>query len=267
MLFKDENDFPVDSTLDGGDSSVRAGILGMTKGHSGTMFDFRAYESNNYWGMFMRHPNQAPSNNIRNYTRDQAKVFLGGLHALSKSGINYHLMARRFFWKRLQSFFFMQNTERDVVGSVKMQRPHYFYKDSKPNAITYPMIWNWKTFKFEIPQNTAAAPLENYFVESKMFDAPDILLPNEIGQIIIVGRVWQFYWILPVCFLFHILALCLNFFSEHEQNQIIGESYVYGTLKIYKIFQPEYAKLLFAYWTDRDEGEYAVLLIEMIEKV
>lgn len=270
MIFTDDKDFPVDETGDGMDSAVRAGILGMTKGHSGTMFDYRDYEVHypqKNWGLFLRHPIQYPAKNYNNYTRDQAKVFLAGLHRIAKDcpGINYRLMAKRFFWKRFRSFFFMQNTERDRIGSRKKLRPHVFYKDSQPFPDTFDLKWNWKTFKFdkfEIPLDKLAPgrPLETRYI-----DGPDPMTLNDVGQAILVGEVWQFYWLIPFCYICHFISLILNRWSSHEQNQIYCESYVYGTLGLYTWLQPRWKDLLRYYWGERNEMEYADLMIRFAE--
>lgn len=271
MLFKDEHDYPIDQTGDGMDSSVRAGIIGMCKGHSGSMIEFRNYERHpqDEWGMFVRHPDQYPANNYRNYTRDQAKVFLAGVHRIAKDcpGINYRSMVKRFFWRRFKSFFFMQNTERDRLGSVKRFRPHAFYKDSKQTQLTYEMVWSWKKLQWVLPADMPTYDdTEVYEIETRLIDGPDLMLPNDIGEMIIVGRIWQFYWFMPMAYLFHYVSLMLNYFSSGEQNQIFAESYVYNTLEIYKFFQPKWRELLFKYWGRRNEVEYAIMMIEFGDK-
>jgi len=117
MIYKDQNNFPLDETMDGGDSSVRAGILAMTDHPLAHAIDFFKYEIAP--GEFTRHPTQVPWNNPKNWSRDQSLPFLAGLHA---KGIIKPM--ERYFYKRMKAFFFAQNIERDYPGTTKRLYPH-----------------------------------------------------------------------------------------------------------------------------------------------
>jgi hypothetical protein len=175
---------------------------------------------------WMRHPHDEPWNNPKNFTRDQAMCLL------PKMPVYY---VRQFFWQRLRAFFFAPNTERDYPGTTKYPWPHSF-TDFDGNFTT------------------------------RYFDGPDPLLPNHIGAMVIRGRVWQFYWLLPVCFLFHLLSLFLHSKSNHyEENQMICESYIYGTMRLYKMIHPRWEKVSREYWSRRNEIEYHNLLKEFLK--
>lgn len=65
MIYKDSNGFPVDQTMDGGDSAVRAGILALCNHPQKYGIDYNRYEVN-FSGHFTRHPIQEPWNNPKN---------------------------------------------------------------------------------------------------------------------------------------------------------------------------------------------------------
>ena len=255
MIHQDENFYPLSDDLSGADSTVRAGILLMCSHPLGEKIPFQTYELTP--GIFVRHPIQVPCNNPKNFTRDQMKPFIAGLHRLGQ-----YDMIRRFFWKRLRAGFVMQNTERDVAGSTKHFSPHYFYKDSSPTAASRPMRFNWSTFRFEIPPMGLAEAA--YTFESRIVDGPDILAPNDIGFLILAGRMYFLYPFLLLAVPFHLLALLLNRYQLREQNQTMAEAYVYGTQVLYKKLQPHWHVLNFNYWNDRGEGEYSYILFDFM---
>lgn len=227
MIYRDEKGFPVDETSDGGDSAFRAGLLAMCGHPIADGIDFSRYEVID--GMFVRHPEQTPWNNKYNFSRDQAIPFITGMSVRKD-----YAPIRRFFYKRLASCFFMQNTERDYRGSTKHPYPHSFIDDKG------------------LP-------------ETRMFDYADPLFPHHIGLIILSGKMYAWYWFLIIAYPFHLLALLVNMKSKHEQNQIICESYIYGTLKLYRM-KKDWSMINMEYWLSRNEAEYGSILKQLVLK-
>lgn len=122
MIHIDDYGFPVDETGDGGDSSMRAGVLAMylsknRNGHFSLLaygINYKMYEDKNNPGWLLRHPTQVPWNSRRNFSRDQSLVLLAGLNSIKE-----HAIAKRFFFERAKSCFFAQNTEKDYPGTAK----------------------------------------------------------------------------------------------------------------------------------------------------
>jgi hypothetical protein len=111
MIFKDEQGFPLNETLDGMDSAMRCGI-------QYTFFNSVDPIASRYEispGILVRHPVQIPANNPKNFTRDQMMCLVTALQPN---------VAKRVFWKTIKRFCFAQNTERDYVGTTKYPFPH-----------------------------------------------------------------------------------------------------------------------------------------------
>jgi hypothetical protein len=234
------------------DSAVRCGILTFAAKNPVDQDLISSYESN---GLIVRCPVQAPANNPKNATRDQLIPLVAGLYSIGN-----HKAIRRIFWSRMKSLFFMQNTERDLPTSKKYPFPHCFYKDSGPTTETKPMKFNWKTFKFE---NTIVS--SEHTVESKMFDSADPLLPNNIWLLIKAGHIYPLYWFGIVGIPFHLLALYFHGTSEqYEENQMIAECYVLGTLGIFKRWCSKWKTNSQKYWSDRNEIEYHDVLVKFV---
>lgn len=223
--------FPLDHTGDGGDSTVRAGILMMCGEASPEMLDcLHRYEITP--GVFVRHPDQHPWCNPNNWTRDQMLPYTAGLFAIGE-----YQPIRRFFYQRMKSFFFMQNFERDHVGTTKYPWPH-FYKDE----------WGHTRFRF--------------------FDYADPLLPHHIWHLIIAGRIWWFYWFAPIGYLFLLIDLVVHSISPWtwEENQMIALCYVQGRpwLLLYRLICNGWRSRNTAYWTKRRQPEYAIMLERLV---
>jgi len=228
MIFKDSHGFPVERNGDGGDSTVRAGILMLTNQHLYGI-DISAYEVKD--GHFTRHPIQVPWNNPKNFSRDQTLPFIAGLN---RQGL--HAPVNRFFWERAKHFFFAQNTERDHVGSTKYPWPHEF------------------------------VDLDGKYTK-RNFDFADPLFFNHIGALVIAGRVWQFYLLVPFFLLVHLLMLLFHSLTnDFEENQMIAECSVYKTLWLYRRVHKRWAEVSLKYWSDREEAEYHALLREFINE-
>jgi hypothetical protein len=138
---------------------------------------------------------------------------------------------KEFFRAALKRCFFAPNFERDWPGSTKYPWPHKV--DGK---------WRW-------------------------FDFADVLLPNHIGMMIVAGKIWPMYWFVPISYFFHILGMVLHKYSNHhEENQMLAECYVYGTLKFYTWLNPRWNEVSEKYWASRNEREYHDLWIQVIER-
>jgi hypothetical protein len=220
MIYLDSQNYAVDQTLDGGDSAVRAGIfmIGNKKPITGYVNNF---------GEGVRHPNQYPWNNPKNFSRDQLVMLLAGLYSSGQTEA-----AKKVFWshgKRL--WLFAQNTERDVPGSTKYPWPH------------------------------------NVDGKLRVFDSADPIFPNHIGMMILASKSYWAYPFLPVAYLFHIVFMLLHSFGNHyEENQAIAESHVYGTLGLLKKLKPNWKKVNTEYWQSRNEIEYQQILEKLLDK-
>lgn len=215
----DDHGLPVNVSGDGGDSMVRAAIIKMTNHRMAHSFALASYFQGSEP---VRYPIQEPWNNPKNFSRDQLIMLCG---AMKRLGVMSGLM-RSLFYSCLKRLCFAPNTERDYPGTTKYPWPHKVYPLGKPSEI-------------------------------RLFDFPDPLLPNHMGALIITGKVYEFYWFLPLAYVFHLLALFSHRFSgHHEENQMIAECYVYGTLPIYRRWHKRWKDISKLYWSKRNEVEY-----------
>jgi hypothetical protein len=81
----------------------------------------------------------------------------------------------------------------------------------------------------------------------------DPLPLSNIGQMIIVAKIYWLYWLLPVCFMWLLLDIVFaSFFqnSKDENNQIVALCDVYGkyTLKLYCSLDRKWQDKLIEYW-------------------
>ncbi len=143
--------------------------------------------------------------------------------------LNFKYTIRNIFWAHAKRFFFAQNFERDYPGTTKYPWPHKV--DGK-----------WR-----------------------LADFADPLMPNHIGAMIKAGQIYSMYWFLPLAYAFHFAALAANYFTLREQNQLIAESYMLGTLRIYRR-TPHWKTASLMYWTDRNEVEYHEMLVQFVAK-
>lgn len=231
MIRFDEYGYPVEARLDGGDSAVRMGILALCGKETNTD-KMESYEVQ--LGMLTRHPTQYPWNNPKNFSRDQLMCFLAGIDKLQLRDL-----AKRIFWSRARSFFFAQNTERDIPGSTKYPYPHIFIR------------------------------MEDGQSEKRDFDFADPLIPNNIWAMIKVARI---YWLYPFAIIgipFFILTLIIHSFGSHyEENQLICECAINGrwAMFLYKLINKKWKDVSFKYWSDRDEIEYHDILVDLLNK-
>lgn len=220
MIFRDSFGLPVDETMDGGDTTVRAGILAMCSQDRSLMM---CYKSDS---LMRRNPFDSPWDNPYNFSRDQLLPTLAGLKALGRKDV-----IRKLFYSHAKRLFLCQNFDRDWPGSTKYPWPHKV--DGK-----------WR-----------------------LFDFADPLLPNQIGCMIKAGEIKSFYWLTPLTYLFHYISLFGHSIGNHyEENQMIAECYLLGTLKAYVKWKPRWIEVSAKYWLDRNEVEYHNMLVEFISR-
>ncbi len=247
MIFTDSKGYLSDRTKDGGDSAVRAGIVAICGGNFHHITD---YVQN---GICVRNPWQEPWNNSKNFTKDQLKLLVAGLFAIGRTDLCREILDAH---KKRE---WCQSSERDAVGSVKMMRPHAFYKDSKPDATTVPMRFNFKTFKFEV-----VGLDKSHTIETKMFDHADMLMPNDWLFLEVAAGVkkpegFGLWW--------HRQALSQHANGDHnEENQMFAECFVLGTLRDYVNVNKKWQARNEAYWLDRNEIEYHKMMLDFVAK-
>lgn len=233
MIYRDEHGYIVTHDGDGGDSANRAGLHALCTPSNAMTAKLRGYEVQP--GILTRHPLQYPWDNPWNFTRDQLLPFVAGCWKQRHWGI-----ARRVFWAHAKRLFFCQNFERDAPGTTKYPWPH----EVQPNK--------WGKY------------------EERSFDFADILMPNDIGHLILCGRMWYLYWLLPVthCFLlFAVVGHCLWHKSDDE-TQIIAECIVAGApfVRLYKRLKPTWRESLQRYWCGwREEQTLCSMIIWEVE--
>jgi len=231
MIYQDANGFPVESHMDGGDSSTRAGIMaftGLFQDPSVKGFNFSAYEVNHPGtligtGWFKRHPTQVPWNNEWNWTRDQMLCFMAGL-----SHLKHRSVVRRCLLHHVIRLMFSQDFQEDVVGSWKYPWPHDYllYGDTQPTH--------------------------------KSFDFAEPTLPHNWWVLIWGGRVYPLMILFPVCLLFLIGFLFFTRKVNSEQNQAIAmlSTYPKWVCKLYVKINPNWNTYNHYYWDVRGESEY-----------
>lgn len=237
MIYRSDCQYLCDKTGDQGDSAMRIGMLAIPvdpEVKSLLLRDLRldmiCYE---VWshdstprGLLVRGPGQSPK------WTNPYNVSRDQIKAFIAGACRIGLtdLCRRVFYSRLKHGFFAQNTERDLPGTTKYPWPHKV--DGK-----------WR-----------------------LFDFADPLLPQDIGQLIIVGKIAWAYPFLVVAFCFHLLFLGLHAVtSPTEENQQIAECSVYGTLKLYRLICRNWKTVSAKYWGDRGELEYHNKLVDYIE--
>lgn len=106
--------------------------------------------------------------------------------------------------------------------------------------------------------------------KKKFPDMPDFLAPDQVGVMIIAGGIWQLYWALPFCFVWHLLALVWNCTKgrNDEQNQFWCTTFLYRTTYLYVNMYgtQEFAAHMLKYWGGwRDQREIAEAIIRRTE--
>lgn len=251
MIYRNSKGYP-ESRDDGMDSAVRIGILNLAEDCSqDDKIRIQNYEIGN--GQCVRCPVDPPSDNPNNFTRDQLMVLVAGLY---KRG--YTTILRRIFFAHQKRAFFCQNSERDKPGSTKYPFAHWFYKDSNPNTNTRTIFNNVK-----LDAATTLDGLSPVTIEEKSFDFRDPLGPAQIWVLCKAAKLWWLYPIYSIGYLVHLQDIKSQ--RGGEQNQLIAQCSVLGTLKKYKEYQPAWNKYNYLYWMERSETEYAAILEKVVE--
>jgi len=229
MIYQDKDQFPVESHMDGGDSSMRAGMGLLTGLFNSTSFDCTKYEAS--WGWLTRHPTQVPWNNKWNFTRDQLIPLVAGLNAIGRNAI----IRRVALWHFLR-LGFCQDFQRDQVGTWKHPWPS-----------TY---------------------INNGQTVSKSFDFADPLLPNDWWPLIFGGELYPLYILWPICLLFTLFAI-YGSKTHEEQNQMIAELSFHPkwVMRLYLKFGGwANGTNNNAYWNSRGENEYAISINNYVDQ-
>jgi hypothetical protein len=259
MIYLDEGGFPVDRTGDGGDSAMRAGILGLLQKSTSVQknqippLPIELYESN---GLCVRCPSkeQEPWNSPHNFSRDQLIPLVAGLSPSA---------ARRVFWSHAKRLFFCQNIERDVPGSVKSFWPHEFWKDSNPNSKTFRKPFHWRKLGF-----VRSLGESRNGIEERWFDYRDILMPDHIWHLLLSAKLWPFYWFALLGIPWLILSILGHSIGPHrEHNQLICQCKVQGrwAVWLFKKLNRKWKQELRNYWGTRNEIEYAEFMIRELD--
>ena len=250
MIYRDEQFYPV-SQDDGMDSCVRNAILCVTYGPTLTKPNLAQMPAMMFTyckdGLGVRHPNEFPANNPKNFTRDQHTCLVAGLYAQQDTK-----ELKELFFATLKRGFTTQSTERDVPGSTKLPFPHWNYRDSNPEPTSFPFY-------------KGKPKAHNYSnLEFKYFDGPDLLLPNHIWMMIKASKLYSLYFMALIGIPFFIISLIFHRLSnKQEQNQIYCEAYVNGTwaMKLFDKLCPKWKTYNYEYWTSRNEVEYHDLMV------
>lgn len=133
---------------------------------------------------------------------------------------------KEIFYAHAKRFFFCQNIERDVPGSVKKPWPHS-YLDEDGNTV------------------------------HKVFDYRDPLFLHDVALLIQRSKLYLLYWFIPVGYLSLLAALVINRFTKDaEQNQLICLAKAFGVLRLYRWLTPDYINRLGKYlcgWRDEPD--------------
>lgn len=239
MIYKDKWGFPVDRTIDGGDSCVRMGLLALASVEN---LELEIYKRVYYFKYGpngevagLRHPKQEPWNNPKNFSRDQLVRLVAALNCSPKILL---LHANQGLFKAaLKRFGFAQNVERDAPGSTKYPWPHKV--DGK-----------WR-----------------------LFDMPDPLTPDVLYMMAKAAEhPLQYVFMIPgVSFFLLSLLIERAFNIKNEQDRTICMCSVFGrwAYKAYVkiIGMKKIEKDLLQYWKyDRDEEEYATAMLEVLNE-
>lgn len=225
MIFRDKDGLLVNSTKDGGDSSVRIALMLLTG--MGDPKGFYLYYDK---GWCVRHPFQAPWNNRYNYSRDQLICFIAGLNNLCmREAIKDILLAT------LKRGCFAQNFQRDRVGTWKYPWPHYFTNDRGVQE------FSWFDFADPLLPNTIGA----------------LIIGARFWPLYWFLPVAYVFHILSV--------LGSSYHDEQNQIIAEMSFYGKLSFSLYSVVNPDWKKFNHEYWYDRNEGEYADAIEKYVE--
>lgn len=230
MIYKDAQGYPVNSTLDGMDSAMRAGVLGVFCTDP-TIYPgdnrLAAYEIKP--GLLTRHPTLPPANNPYNFTRDQMMCLVAAMPQPT---------AERVLYATLKRFCFAQDFERDIPGSTKYPFPNVYVNDQGAKTFTW-------------------------------FDFADPLFPHHVGHLILCAKCFWLYPFLVFSYpLLWLACLFPATISTAEQNQIQCMVVRAGRwwTRFYRNHNPLWEVQTINYWQSRNETEYSVYIVALIGK-
>lgn len=180
-----------DSSWDFGDSCNFTCFYHWCKGTTEPLYIDTTYA--HFWNYSwpVRHPDQIPWQNYKNFSRDQAIPLICLLPAF---------LLKHFLWSCARRGFFLPNIERDYPGTTKHPYPHYI-----PASDKGPKEFRW-------------------------FDYADPCLPDFIGLMIIRGKIWWLYPFLPVSFVWCFLSILgFTFSSRWQGNHDFKELFLIST--------------------------------------
>jgi len=230
MMYFDDDGYPVNETKDGMDSAMRAGMLATFSFTGQLRMKLSDYEKD---GLMVRHPKHSPSNNPWNFTRDQMIPLVAGLYFQRE-----YKAVRRIFYAHVKRFFFSQNFERDLPGTKKYPWPHTFINDHGVK-------------------------------ETRSFDFADPLTADHIWHLIWCGRIWPLFPFAIIGIPWFILSISGHKNSGHkEHNQLLTMCKAQGdwAIEYFKDEIPNWKADLREYWISRNEKEYALVVINDIDK-
>ncbi len=213
-MFLDDMGLLVDKTGDGGDTANREGQLAYITSAERNYYNLASLAPiySNEW---VRHPFQVPWNNWRNFTRDQATPMVAALGKsyYTKPEVFEHdaLTIRSFFYSIIFRAGFMPNMERDAEGSTKYLWPHEFYDDF--DDPTTRLLFPYRKRLPEVNKNGVKRNM-------KWADFCDIAGTPFLGTCIIAGKIWMWYWLLPLCMLNLLFSVLLHPKDEDDSWQL-----------------------------------------------
>lgn len=210
----------VEQNGSGGDSAHYSGLYTIaSKNKDNLGLEFLVLDN----GYGIRHPGDGLvfwHSNPNTFTRDQLMPLIAGLYEQGRSDLAYKLLithARRFF--------FCQNIDRDIPGSVKKPYPHYFVdKDGKDQ-------FSW-------------------------FNYRDPLLIHHIhAMMIAAGLKW--HWVLyPLSMVtFSLEALSIRLSTNYDIGTLFATGYVLGFTNLFKKIIPDWKKRFSDYFLDWRRGD------------
>lgn len=224
MIYRDQDGFLTDETIDGMDSCIREAMLTIFNPKHETKIE--QYVKN---GTCFRHPGpKMPQGNPKNFSKDQLLPLMAALYTIHRTDLNKQITI-----KRAKRLFFCQNTERDLPGSTKYPWPHVMKNgDQKDNG------------------------------KLRLFDFADpLFLPDYLMFFFKASNMRLLYYLTaPLGLLFLVLKIIWGNKNLKENNQMLCVLRVldYQDLtNLYEQMNPDWYEATKLYWHSRNEHEYA----------
>ena len=225
MIFKDDQGYLVNQTLDGMDSAFRAGIMATFNFDINNNYKIKDYVDGK--GICRRHPHHFPSNNPGNFSKDQLIPLMSGLYTYKEYETN-----RLIFKATAKRLFFAQNFERDEPGTKKHPYPEWIRSGD--------------------PQDIG---------DLRLFDFADpLLFPHYLWFFARCSKLKSLELIFaPIGFLFILASIIMAILQDpkKEINQLVCMVKVLGLGKMLNLIHPDWMGSVGRYWFNRNELEYA----------